>query len=184
MKVNKLLALCASFFLLTTTISADTIPGRWELVESLRVGTQINVRTLDGVVHSGSFQKLAAEYLLLDESGWQLWVPKSDIQEIARIKEGKKERYTGLGAILGMFSGMAFGLAAPREYNKSVCIVMLGGIGAGTGALIGYATGKAGSEILYTARKDRETTDLQTSDRFWNTPEPHQLPLMFVKLCL
>ncbi|MEJ2111951.1 MAG: hypothetical protein P8Z37_18980 [Acidobacteriota bacterium] len=166
MKVIKLLALCTTLFLVTTTIWADTIPGRWELVESLKVDTQINVRTLSGVVHSGPFQKLATEYLLiLNESGSELRIPKSDIQEIARIQEGKKKRFwtgTKVGAILGFGSGLIGGLAAGDDgvFDDSTAGfngLVLGGIGAGAGAIIGYAVDHVGasSEILYTALKEK-----------------------------
>jgi len=58
MKIKILFALLTALFLGTMTIWADTIPGRWELIESLEVGTQINIRTLAGASHSGLFQSL------------------------------------------------------------------------------------------------------------------------------
>jgi len=88
-------------------------------------------------------------------------IPRSDVKEIARIKEGKKKGFwtgTKIGAILGFGSGLIAGLAAGDDgifYDMTAGFngMVLGGMGAGAGAIIGYAVDKAGSssEILYSA---------------------------------
>lgn len=142
---------------------ADTIPGRWELVESLKANTQINVKTFAGEALSGPFQRLEAEYLILmNESGAESRISKAQIREITRDKERERKFWTGtkIGALAGFGAGFIIGYVAGDDgifydFTAGFNGWVLGGLGAGAGAIIGYASVSAGRspEILYKAPK-------------------------------
>jgi hypothetical protein len=84
MKTRYFAAVFATLLILGVTLRADTIPGRWELVDMLKPGTPIIVNLKTGEHMECSLKAAQQDVLeLLDSSGRVLTIPKSEIQGVS-----------------------------------------------------------------------------------------------------
>ena len=139
--------------LVTTSLHAGVIPGRWEKVDALQPRSQIVLSLKTGEHIEGAFVRTGADELtVIDQNGSERKFPKSEVLKIVSRKKRDQGTLVGLaagfgvGAVLGFLFGRAFD-------NTAGGVVLVGGIGAGIGALIGYGAGKLrkGTEVLYQA---------------------------------
>lgn len=154
----------ALFILANLTVTAGTIPGRWEKVEALQPGSAIQVQMKSGNVVKAAFVGSAPDSLTLnDEEKHSLNVPKSEVQRITTRAADSTRNGTLIGLALGFAAGVAVGYAAYLQdsgdsgpFSDPRVYVFLGGLpGAGAGALIGYMADKShkGEDVLYEATK-------------------------------
>ena len=146
----------------TTTLMADTIPGRWELVESLPANTAIAVRDATGETITGQFVGLQVEHLLLrDSSGSERRIRRSEIHEITKPGPRRKRFWTGtkIGAVAGFAAGFTIGFAAGDDgvfddFTGGFNGCVLGGMLAGAGSVTGYTLDRIGRRpaVIYRAR--------------------------------
>jgi hypothetical protein len=142
---------------------AETIPGRWELVEMLAVDSPITVRTSAGESVQALFLKLEPEFLILHEqSNSEIRILRTQVIEVARPKPKKFWTGTKIGAITGFVAGFVIGYAAGDDgifYDMTAGFngIVLGGAGAGAGALAGAIVKKARerSEVIYKAAPNK-----------------------------
>ena len=139
------------FFFLITAVpgvmhgTAETIPGRWELVASLEAGTEITVKSFANEPVQGAFLKLDPEYLILsDPLNPEIRVLRNQVIEVIRVQTKKFWTATKIGALSGFAAGLVVGLAAGDDgvfddMSAGSNGLILGGIGAGAGALVGKA---------------------------------------------
>ena len=124
---------------------ADTIPGRWELVESLAAGTPITVKSFASDPVQGPYLRLEPEYLVLGEtSNSEIRILRNQVIEVVRLKQQRSWKPTKIGIVAGLAAGLTIGFAAGNDGifdGKSAGWngLILGGIGAGAGALVGAA---------------------------------------------
>ena len=166
MRVREYIAGFAVLLLTVSTVRADVLPGRWELVDALEPGTPVIIRLKAGdrmeCVFKGSSP---VDVIFADERGNEGRLPKS---EILRIEMAEKTG-DGLanGALIGMGLGAAGAIGALYAYADSVTasgpiwggdsagyFILAGFVGAGIGALVGMAADASikKNKVLYEAR--------------------------------
>lgn len=149
----------ASFLLVSTPVflNAGVVPGRWEKVEALKVGSPVVVTMKSGTRLEAKFRGLRAQAIdLTDESGKDLQIPRSEVVRIATL--GNTDGLSD-GALIGAGIGVAvavsiLAIAGSGEGEvlgsaKWGAPLLLGGVGALTGALVDNAY--RGEEIIYKA---------------------------------
>jgi hypothetical protein len=145
----------------------QTLPGRWEKVEGLQPGTDINIRLKTGDRLKGTFKGVSPDALdLIDDSAQARTIPKSIIQAIETL--GKKPDRLCNGAWIGALVGVAGGIAGMIAFGNAktngpvhwgveegpgylVGAALAGGaIGAATGAIVDASIKHP--EVLYRAK--------------------------------
>jgi hypothetical protein len=166
MKARKCIVVFAVLLMTISTVRADAIPGRWELIDALAPGTPVIIKLKAGdrmeCVFKGSSTTAVT---FADEKGNEGTVLKSDVLRIelaARTGDGLVN-----GALIGMGLGAAGGIAALYAYADSVTasgpiwggdsagyFILAGFVGAGIGALAGLAVDASikKNKVVYEAR--------------------------------
>lgn len=148
-----------SFFLVSTPVllNAGVVPGRWEKVEALTVGSPVVVSSKSETRIEAKFRGLRAEAIdLTDESGKDLQIPRSEVLRITT--RGSKDGLSD-GAWIGGGIGVAVavGVLAIAGSGEGEVVgsakwgapLLFGGVGALTGALVDNAY--KDEEIIYKA---------------------------------
>ncbi len=166
MRAIKPPAILAVFLLATSIIRAETIPGRWEMVDGLKLGKPIIVKLKAGDRIECLFKGSSPNDIsFIDQAGYERRLPK---EEILRIESTEKAR-DGLknGTWIGAGLGTAGAIAGLYAYAESVTasgpiwdresagyFLTAGLAGAGIGALAGLVVDASikKNEILYKAR--------------------------------
>ncbi len=144
--------------LLSFPARAQGIPGRWEKVEALKLGSPITVELKNGDRLGGQFEGLSPSELLLRTNSAQAAIPRSDIQRITTRQHDSVKNGTligaGVGAVIGLGvvvarSGFGGGDRAWLAYALGLSL-----FGAGVGALggLGVDAGSWKNVVLYQAR--------------------------------
>ncbi len=158
-----ILEILALAFLVTTSLQAQVIPGRWEKVEAQKQGTELTLILHSGEQVYGLLEEVTHDtVIVIEEGGGQRSITKFSIHrvETTRIDSTRNGTWIGLavGGAVGSISGALFagGFAdfpAAGDYLGGA--LLCGGIGAGIGAAIGYKVDKDAdhimAEVLYVA---------------------------------
>ena len=132
--------------LLAIPARAQVIPGRWEKVEALKLGSQITMDLKSGDRIEGNFEGLSPSELSLRTGSAQAAIPRSEIQKITARQHDRRWNTTLIGAGIG--AGIGFGTVVARAggWEKGEEFAAYGWglslLGAGIGALVAY-TGDA-----------------------------------------
>jgi len=163
MKAKYFTAVLVPLAILSATLQADTIPGRWELVDALKPGTPIIVHLKTGTRMECSLKTARQDVLeLLDSTGRIFTVPKSAIQEVLGADKVSDSARNGLlwGALIGGGGGIAAGAATSKLMTNeggsgASWTAQWGLVGAEIGALAGYLgdSAKRSRPVLYSARR-------------------------------
>ena len=156
MKTQSFTGVITLLLLVTTSLQAGVIPGRWEKLDAQPVGTPIIVTLEGGDRMKCDFKSSGADAVTVtDESGVERKLPKSAIDKI--LSADKKVVDNVLDGTL-IFAGV---LAAPTAIlGRSIIgeesreayvntVLMMAAIGAGIGAGIDLAY--KSHEVLYKA---------------------------------
>ena len=135
--------------LISLPAHAEVIPGRWEKVSAMELGTPITVELKNGDRIKGRFRGLAPSALELRSRAGRAVIPKSDTQMITTPSKDGLGNGAGIGAAIG--AGLllgAFGVAARTRGGVDSAtlpgtLLAIGGIGTGIGAAIGAAADAA-----------------------------------------
>ncbi len=124
---------------------ASAQEGQWGIVEELPLATRLEIERTDQVRIGGEFQRATADQLFLGVDDRTIPIPRSDIRRV----EMRAGHYAGSGAKWGVLSGAGIGAIAGvvSAHDSSdgwvpFTLVLsggLGGVGALTGALLGWA---------------------------------------------
>ena len=145
-------------FVLTTSLQAQVIPGRWEKLDSQPVGKQIIVTLKAGDRMECAFKESGADDLtVITSTGSELTIAKSEVREIEsqeRIKDSLNN-----GALIGMGIGLGvvvalLAVAASGEGEVLASAkwgVPLLDIGAGLGVGMAIDASQQRTEVLYQA---------------------------------
>ncbi len=98
---------------------AEVIPGRWEKVSDLDLGTPITVELKNGDRVEGDFEGLSASDVDLETHSAQAVIPKTDVQTIATQKKGGAGNGARNGAIIGAAAGAGIGAAGMMVTNAN-----------------------------------------------------------------
>ena len=145
-------------FVLTSSLQAQVIPGRWEKLDSQPVGKQIIVTLKAGDRLECAFKESGADDLtVITSTGSELTIAKSEVREIEsqeRIKDSLNN-----GALIGMGIGLGVVVAllavAASGEGEVLASAKWGapllGIGAGLGVGMAIDASQQRTEVLYQA---------------------------------
>ena len=165
MKTQSFISVIALVVLLTTSLQAGVIPGRWEKVETLGQGAEIIITMKSGDRLEGAFRHPDAEALFVVEvNGSERQIPKREVAKVVRplVKGDSSWDGAAIGAAIGYGGGWAW-LAAMKsgggDWALSDAFEVFGPIGAAAGLGIGFAIDRThkshkrhkGTEVLYQA---------------------------------
>ena len=146
-----------NFFLTVVLLSsvrleAQVVPDRWEKLDATVPGTEIIVRLQTGLSIEGTFQgSTPDDVTVITDAEIEMNVAKLDVVEVT---SASYEDSNAGGTLIGLGTGLAFGVAVGHSFDCSTrarCESGYGGVFGGIGALIGYLVDDRikGSEILY-----------------------------------
>ena len=152
--------------LISLPARAEVIPGRWEKVSDLALGTPITVDLKNGDQVVGDFEGLSASEVDVETRSARAIIPKSDIQTITTQEKGGVGKKAAVGATIGAAFGAGIPLVVALARNGSgdsgdqgsggaaLAILMVAGVGAaiggGLGAVAGVGT-KMEATVVYKA---------------------------------
>jgi hypothetical protein len=143
--------------LLTSSgVAQDRDEHRWENVETLRKGQNLEVTTT-------GLRTVRGTYLSSSEAAIRLQTPQGEVslmkEEVFRVKsqEGKRKQNIVIGVVVGALAGVALGAVA--DYKDDVDGSdsgsnngKLGGSAVGAGVGAGIASLFAGHRVIYRAK--------------------------------
>ena len=154
--MKKPISATALFCIFLWTLTAGPIPGRWEKVDNLPLGSEITVLLVTGEeLHAAFLGSTPVSLSLRDDSGpnRERTIPKPAIELVSRKHRGSPRRGALLGAGIGY--GATFGTLVATGGHASDPVAPIAALwgfaGAGVGAVLGVvaeATGKE-TEVLY-----------------------------------
>ena len=160
MGTRSFISVITLFVLVTTSLQAGVVPGRWQKVDALQPGKEIVVTLKSGDHIEGTFKSSGPEELTwIDPNGREQMVPRSEVRKIVSVEKIKDRLRNGVLIELGVGSGVglfgysiaeqvAGGEGAFNEYSLSFAL-----LGAGIGALVGMTVDavRQETEVLYQA---------------------------------
>jgi hypothetical protein len=136
-------------------ILADTIPGRWEKVDSRPAGTTLLIALKSGGTAEYSFKRSDPTALTVHTlDGNELTLPKADIERVVEPK-ARSSRPALIGAAIGGGSGAVIGFAISRSFDETflargdLMAPTFGAVGALVGALIAPVVIATPDEVIY-----------------------------------
>jgi hypothetical protein len=136
--------------------SAGVIPGRWERVHGLRLGSPLVVTLKTGNRLEGAFKALALGALILtDAAGKEFSVPRSEVGTIVALVRDDLANGALIGAGIGLGAALAvLAIVASRDgyvlpSAKWGAPLLLSGIGSLVGILVDRA--RNGWELIFRA---------------------------------
>ena len=163
MRAKNCIIAFAIFMLASSTLQAEVIPGRWEIVDSLESGTPITVRLKEGDRIECSLKTVNSEALeLIDATDQVITIPKSAVDKILGQAKEKDSNLNGTlwGLAIGGAGGAVLGAATKQKLDAgssaSSYTAVLAMIGAGIGALTGYTVDYSlkSRPVIYRSPKD------------------------------
>ena len=142
--------------LVSLSLHAGVIPGRWKKLAAQPAGKQIVVTLKTGDSMEGAFKVSETDELTVVASdGKEMAIAKSEVLRISSLE--KHDDPATNGTLIGLATGFAAGIAviAGEEDFTVLGRLVFGGLGAAIGSLVGYAADKAhkGTEVLYQVRE-------------------------------
>jgi len=154
---------CLLLLFHSVLLHADVIPGRWEMVEVQKQGTELALILHSGEQVYGLLEEVTTDtVIVIEEDGGQRSVTKVSIHRVETTRIDSTRSGTLIGLVIGGAVGsIGGGLAArassqnPKASDYLQAALILGAIGAGIGAAFGYTVEKwvdhKRPEVLYVA---------------------------------
>jgi len=139
---------------------AQVVPGRWEKVDGLPVGSPIVITLTTGRKLDIDFKESLNDLLVVIEDKREIRIPKSDVRSVVRVRNDRLRN----GVLIGSGLGFAAGFLSLAAFNAKVTAsgpiwegealgyyTYAGLVGAGIGLLAGSAIDAARKsvEVLY-----------------------------------
>ena len=137
---------------LTTSLQAQGVPGRWEKLDRQPTGKQIIVTLKAGDRMEGAFKESGTDDLTrMTSTGRELKVAKSEVRSV-ETEDGIRNGVL-IGAAVGFAGPVMVTLASGVDRTEITFGFIIATWGAGIGALLGYLVDKShkGTEVLYQA---------------------------------
>lgn len=141
------LVLIASL-LLSPVVSAQTAGNDWSALKAVAAGSKLSVKLKSGRSVEGRLTGVSDDTLSLTVGGRPTELKAADVLSVYRIGGSSAKKGALIGLAVGGGAGLAVGLAgssADDSFNELDAPVTAGlaVLGAGAGALIGYAIGRS-----------------------------------------
>lgn len=152
------LALIASL-LLSPVASAQTASGDWSALKAVEAGSKLSVKLKTGKTVEGRLTGVSDDGLSLTVGGRPTELKAVEVLRIHRVGGSSAKKGALIGLAVGGGAGLAVGVAADSssdgfEKFDDAAAAGLAVLGAGAGALIGYAVGRSRRKrvLVYEAR--------------------------------
>jgi hypothetical protein len=152
------LVLIASL-LLTPVASAQTAGSDWTALKAVETGSKLSVKLKTGKTVEGRLTSVSDDALTLTVGGRPTELKAVEVLRVHRVGGSSAKKGALIGLAVGGGTGLAVGLAgssADDGFNELDAPVTAGlaVLGAGAGALIGYAIGRSRRKrvLIYEAR--------------------------------
>ena len=133
--------------LISMPAHAEVIPGRWEKVSDLELGTPVIVELKSGDQVEGEIEGLSESDVDIETHSARAVIPKVDIQTITTRKRGGVGEGAKNGALMGASVGVALGLVTVFTSGSSDLtdggLILMGGTTIGLSTVIGAMLGAA-----------------------------------------
>ena len=152
--------------LISMPAHGEVIPGRWEKVSALELGTPITVELKNGDQVEGNLEGLSESDVDVETYSARAVIPKADIQTIVTQKKGGAANGARKGAIIGAAAGAGVGAAgmmvafankaAGEDIGEAAGLFLLfiPAVATGIGTALGIVTGavtKSDAIVVYKA---------------------------------
>ena len=149
----------AASLLLSPVVSAQTVTDRWSALKAVAAGSKLEVKLKDGKTLKGRLTGVSDEALSLTAGGKPTDLKAVEVLSVHRVGGSSAKTGALVGAAVGGGAGLTLGLAgsaADDGFNDLDAPITAGltVLGAGAGALIGYAVGRSRRKrvLVYEAR--------------------------------
>lgn len=141
------LVLIASL-LLSPVASAQTASGDWSSLKAVETGSKLSVKLRTGKTVEGRLTGVSDDGLSLTVGGKPTELKAGEVLRIHRVGGSSAKKGALIGLAVGGGAGLAVGVAgssADDSFNDLDAPITAGlaVLGAGAGALIGYAVGRS-----------------------------------------
>lgn len=158
--------------LISMPAHAEVIPGRWEIVSALDLGTPIAVELKNGDRIEGEFEDLSESEVDIETHSARAVIPNADIQTATISSKDGLGDGVKIGAAMGFGLGLGtLGIAALIQGGlvpayAPLMLLIAGGIGSGVGAGIGAAADAEDKEREYRGLRSAWKSSALKSQRF------------------
>ncbi len=157
-------SVCLLLLLHSVLLQAQVIPGRWEKVEAQKQGTELTLILHSGEQVYGVLEEVTTDtVIVIEEDGGQRSLTKVSIHRVETTRIDSTRSGTLIGLVIGgaigsiggaLVAGATSNFPSASDYLQGALI--LGALGAGFGAAIGYGVEKFADhkrpDVLYVAR--------------------------------
>ena len=140
--------LLAASLLLSPVVSAQTTTHDWSALKAVATGSRLEVKLKDGKTVKGKLTGVSDDALSLTVGGKATDLKAVEVLRVHRVGGSSAKKSALIGAAVGGGAGLAVGVAGSSVddgFNDLDTPVTAGltVLGAGAGALIGYAIGRS-----------------------------------------
>lgn len=133
--------------LLTPVASAQTATGEWSSVKAVETGSKLSIKIKNGKTVGGRLTAVSDDALTLTSGGRQTELKTVEVSKVYRLGGSSAKKGALVGLAVGGGAGLAVGLAgssADDSFDELDAPITAGltVLGAGAGALVGYAIGR------------------------------------------
>src|SRR5262245_28639497 len=154
MKTRKKSAIVVAFSLMAilakpqiafAQVTPNPIRGSWEGIKAVPPGDEVVVRLRNGQTLKGNLINISDTALTIEQGQNATDVSRGDTLRVHRVVSKSAKRATmigvGIGAGVGIAAAVAGAQSGPGEAEAALGALIVGAMGAGAGALIGYIVG-------------------------------------------
>ena len=134
--------------LMSPVVSAQTATGDWSALKSVATGSKLSVKLRTGKTVEGRLTGVSDDALSLTVGGRPAELKAVEVLRVHRVGGSSAKKGALVGLAVGGGAGLAVGLAGSSvddSFNELDAPITAGltVLGAGAGALVGYAVGRS-----------------------------------------
>lgn len=147
-----LMAMLARPQLAFAQVTPNPIRGSWEGIKAVPPGDEVVVSLRNGQTLKGKLINISDTALTIEQAQRATDISRGDALRVHRMVSKSSKRATliglGIGAGVGLIGSVAAAKSGGGEGDADLGAVIVGAIGAGAGALIGYIVGSRNQRSL------------------------------------
>ena len=147
-----LMAMLAKPHIAFAQVTPNPIRGSWEGIKAVPPGDEVVVSLRNGQTLKGKLINISDTALTIEQAQRATDISRGDALRVHRVVSKSSKRATliglGIGAGVGLIGSVAAAKSGGGEGDADLGAVIVGAIGAGAGALIGYIVGSRNQRSL------------------------------------
>jgi outer membrane lipoprotein SlyB len=133
-------------------VTPDPIIGSWERLKAIPPGDKVEVDLRNGQTLKGKLINISDTALTIEQAQRATDISRGAALRVHRMVSKSSKRATliglGIGAGVGLIGSVAAAKSGGGEGDADLGALIVGAIGAGAGALIGYIVGSRNQQSL------------------------------------